>query len=376
MKKLLSILSLAMLISCGSSDDASSTTTSQGVTLALSTASSVMAKMVPATKGISGSKVGALAAFGANYTNTDFAIGGDFGSSPKSFLQKQGDDTAQSSLMYRFRQNVQENICMFAYFLPSTAGVPDVTSAPEVISITDALIASNNGTSLAQACPEVTISNLPPRPFVVRYQVESIASLTDSQYDIKVSFDVGNSGTFGDFFYFGIDATGFKFVYNEFKDDKASSCMFEYNLVTKIGKFEYMEDDDPSFRMIYRGFIDENANIARFIARVEGDDKNDKSTIVVTTPTSSATQLAVSYSFVEDNDDTSSLIDANACVSNTTLAIVTDDTLVCTGATGLAASAATFDITSLLKANIEGIDHTFTIPFTSAADIMTEDLSI
>ena len=101
----------------GCSDSNSGTTNQVGA--AISTARTKVANAVPDTSDVSSFNLESLSSINGVWTNASYAIGSDFGNSPRNAIRVHGDDTAQSSLMYRFKQNM-DGLCIFTQALPTT----------------------------------------------------------------------------------------------------------------------------------------------------------------------------------------------------------------------------------------------------------------
>lgn len=357
---------------CGDSDSTSNPSTTSAISSAVTLAANKMDKAVPSTSSVSflSTDISPMAALTANYTDSDKAISlGDFGQSPRGFLLKHGNDTAQSSLMYRFKQNVEQNICLFSYFLPTTGGVPTITSSPQTVTIPT--MSGTAASSLTSACPSVDTSEVPGGT-VIRYHVEDISSNSGTKYERKISFDLGNDGTFESFFYYTITSTLTKMAFVE-DSSNDSIALFQYDSSTGQAQFEFTEDASGSnFKAFYRAALDETNNQARYLAKVVDTSGPHTSSLVVTLSTQTSTEMSISYSF-DDNADTHDLTDGNACISNTSYNILSDNTLSCqSGAvTGAAASTFTTDFTRITGANILAFDETMEIKFSTLANMLS-----
>lgn len=361
----IALLALAGCSASNSSSDGSTTTPS--VSNALTTAKNKITALVPDTSSVGTSSVSIQASINTEWTDSNKALGGDFGNSPRNFIRNHGDSTAQSSLMFRLGQ-VLENLCLFSTALPSTDGIPDLT-AGSTVTLTSTLKAT-----MASKC-DVSVSDLPPDNTVVGFNVVDISSNSGTQYDRKVGFDMSGGSSYTSFFYFRLTSAITRFSYMENSTNK-SIAIFEYDPSSKISRFEFSESATASnFKLHYRGVLNESTNYGRFIAFVKKTDVSDTATAVVSTKEGEDGTMSISYSF-DDNANTHDFTDGNACVSPSTFSITTDNTLTCGTITGATASSFTADPgTGVTDAYVTATDETTFIQFTSLSDILTAGLA-
>jgi hypothetical protein len=311
---------------------------------------------VPDTSGVSSSSFG-IASITANWTSTSHAIGGDFGSNPRNSIRIHGDSTAQSSLMYRFKQAL-ENLCNFSTGLPTTGGELTLTSEGTI-----ALTASLKST-IETSC-DSDVSGVADGT-EIRYAVEDISGNSGTEYQRKVSFDIGNTATYKDFFYYTVSGTLTKFMYIENSTNK-SAALFEYDTTTGVAKFEFSESATAPFTVHYRVLLDENSDAGRFTAWVSNN--TDQMRAVVGTLEGGGSQIAVSYAFVDDGSN--DITEGNACVATSNFSIATDNTLTCTGVTGASVTGYTSDHSDINGTYILSLNETAGIQFTNSTDILT-----
>lgn len=399
LNRLLVAISILALMGCSDSDDDNgSSQNGSVVSQAVNTASTVVTQAVANTSNVSFG-LSPQAALNSVFADSNYGLGGDFGSTPRDFLLLQGNPTnsGNTGLMYRFNQNVAQNMCMFAYFTPSTGGVIDLSSGEFNISITAATLVN-----LPSSCPAVTQSELTNLEglisgsggtLTVRAEVTDVSQESGSQYDRLVKYDLGNTGTFTNFFYFRITSDVTRFSFTETADGGGgvggSSSFFEYNPATGLGAFEYFTwgDGDNSGSNapdgngrgeVYRVLVDAPNGTGYYLARVSaGETDATNIALVVTTPLSSATELAANFDIVANSSEPN----AQACVQNTDFSIDVvggdDDTLACAGlsVSALAVSGFTGGAEStflgLNETYFTGIDSSKVISFDSASNILT-----
>lgn len=359
MKQLLVlIVFLALAFSCGKESDEGSGSGIKNVKGAIDSASTSLGAIVPDTSSISFTSKSDKASLNAVFTSSNHALGGDFGSSPRGFLLKHGNSSAQSSLMYRLKQALG-NLCVFTTALPKTGDDINVVG-DSTVTLTAALKATITSTCSAD------VSNIPDDT-VVGYKVEDISSAGSSQFSRKVSFDTDGNGTttqYNQAFYYTIENNTFKFSFME-DGTNDSVALFDYR--NGVFRFEFSEAAG-TFTAHYRGILTESTDQAVFAAY--NLMNNDVSKAVVATVENGGTQLAFSYSF-DDNGNTHDVTDANACITTSNMNIATDNTLTCSGVTGTNSSSWTTTLTGINSGYVTGMDETKFIQFTNSTDILT-----
>ncbi|MEM7645687.1 MAG: hypothetical protein AAF203_02145 [Pseudomonadota bacterium] len=367
--KRLALLFIALIFAGCSSDDDASVTAPTTVTGALTNINTQVGNLVPATNSLSATSVlKQRVAMTTEWTTTGntYSHGGDFGASPRDYVRIHGDNTANSSLMYRLKQII-DNICLFTTALPDADndGTPDITTA-STTTLSAAVKAD-----LSSTCG-VDVSELPPDDTVVGFQVEDISGNTGSQYDGKVSFDLTGGTSFTDFFYFRLNASVNRVAYVE-DGSNDSAAFFQFDVATGVFSFEFSEDATSNFLSHYRGVLETTTNLGRFSAVVIRN--NDTSTAVVSVQEGGGDELHVSYSF-DDDADSNDFADGSACIAAADFSIATDNSESCnSGAiTGVLASASTFDVaTNINGTNILATDETSVINFSDLTTILTAD---
>jgi hypothetical protein len=355
MKKIMLMTLSIALVSCGS--DGSGSGNSNAVSGALDTASTKIGRVVPDTSSVSFTSLDAKAAITSAWTDSNYSLNSPDigGTSPKEFIRRQGDSSKQSSLMYRLKQNLN-NLCLFTAALPSSSGDITLTSGAE-ITLTAAV-----KNTLSSKC-NVSLSSLPADGTKIGYKVEDISSNSGTNYDRKVSFALGGGTGYDDFFYYRISGTLTRFSYEE-DGTNDSYVYFDYDTSTGIGRYEFSEIAG-SFTAHYRVFLDENANEGLFLAYVKQGSNFSKA--VVKASEGGGTQLAVSYTV----DSTSDITDGNACISNSDFSIASDNTLTCSGITGVASSSWTSTLTGIAGTYVTDQDETTIVQFDSMTNVLT-----
>lgn len=346
------------------------------VSQSLDLASTKISNAIPDTSGITAAStfvksLDPRVSINTEWTDTDYGFGGDFGTTPQDFILKQGDSTAQSSLMFRFNQAL-ENLCLFTTALPTTNGVVDLSPA-STVTLDATLLAT-----MSSVCG-VDTSQILPEGSVVGYIVEDVSAVSGSQFERRVGFDLEGGSDFLDFFYFTITDTVTRFAYKEISSINDSIVIFDYDSATGIGMLEFSEKSPGAggFELHYRVLLDENSNQGVYIANVDsnGDTADGVVSAAVATQEGGGSQLVVSLSF---DDGVNSIVDGNACVSTTDFSIAADNTLTCTNPaiTGTAVSNFTADVSGIGSTyDLNGFDETSFIQFTNTADIFTAVLA-
>ncbi len=358
---------IAFLANCSSSNNTTTPTTDiTTVSGALTNIDSKIEAIVPNTGDIAATSFNLRVSMATEWvtTGSTYSIGGDFGASPRDYVRNQGDETVQGSLMFRLKQSM-ESLCLFSTALPSTNGVPDLSSAA-VVKLTSTIKAT-----MVSTCG-VALDDLPPDGTDVGYQVEDVSAVSGSQYDRKISFDMAGGSAFHDEFYFTLTSTLTRMLYME-DSTNDSSAFFEYIPADGLFKFEYTENAAAPFRVHYRGILSENSNLGRFVAW--GNMNSDFSTAVVSVQEGTGDLMHVSYSF-DDDANTNDFADGSACIDTTDFSTDTDATETCGGITGALASAFTVDLNIEVDGTyVLGHDHTSIIQFNSLANILTSGLA-
>jgi hypothetical protein len=228
-------ISALSLVAC-SDDDATPVTGVNIATVngALSNTQTKLEALIPDTSGVSASPLQRVAMTTEWTTGSNtYAHGGDFGDSPRGFVRNHGDNTAQSSLMFRLNQTI-ENVCLFSTALPSTNGIPDLNPG-STVTLTAAL-----KSTLSSTCG-VALSDLPADGTVVGYRVVDTSSVSGSQYDREVGFDMSGGSSYTDIFRFTFTSTLNRFSYME-NGTNDSLALFEYDPVNGLLRFEFSED--------------------------------------------------------------------------------------------------------------------------------------
>ena len=221
--------------------------------------------------------------FAEGFTTVGLAPTSDLG--PDFFYAIHGDRSVEDSISFQFRQNVEQDMCIFTYSLPSTNGFPDLR-AESTLTITEAMFDSNNGTSLEAACPLVFRGDIPDRPFDVLAEVIDVSNLPGSQYDRLLTFTIDGDVSR---FYYRKNETLTRLAYFEDRASETdSSTFFEFNQLTNITKYEYIRESD-SFRFIQ--------NLVRFATNRFTNAPETTALIVTKIASQISPQVAVSYSF-------------------------------------------------------------------------------
>jgi hypothetical protein len=217
--------------------------------------------------------------------------------------------------MYRFKQNM-DGICIYTTALPTTNNVLNLNSGStlELTAAVKASLTSSCGGDLS-GTPDGTL---------IGYKVEDISGSAGSLYDKKVSFDVDGNSTYTEykaFFYYRISGTVIRMAFIE-DSTSDSEAMFDYDSATGIAKFEFSEVAVAPFTAHYRVLLDENNDKGYFTAYVA--NSADSMQAVVSKIEGAGSQMAVSYTFVDDGPN--DITDGNACISTSDLSVVTDNT--------------------------------------------------
>ncbi|NQZ18288.1 MAG: hypothetical protein HRT44_03375 [Bdellovibrionales bacterium] len=356
---LLALIGLGLAACSDDGDNAATAPTT--VSAALSNAQTQVNNIVPDSSSLTATAFMPRVAMTTEWTTTGntYSLGGIFGASPRDFVRLMGDNTANSSLMYRLKQ-VIDNLCVFTIGLPSTNGIPDL-SDPNTVTLTAALKAQ-----MVSDCG-VQLGDLPPDDTVVGYRVTDVSSETGSEYDRRVYFDLSGGTSYTDFFFLRINASVNRMAYME-NGSNDSLALFEYDLATNTFKFEFSEVA-TTFTTHYRGILDANNDLGRFVAAV--NNGADTSTAVVSTQEGGGDELHVSYSF-DDDANTNDFANGSSCVNSNDFSIATDNTETCGDITGNLAAAFTFDfITSITTGYVTGTSEGTSIQFTSLDNMLT-----
>jgi hypothetical protein len=355
-KSVLALLIVGLVAGCseGNNNDSGSSSNT-GASGAISTAETKVSNAVPDTGSVSASTIDPLS-LNSEWTDTDYAIGGDFGSNPRNAIRIHGDSDAQSSLMYRFNQAL-ENLCNFTSALPTSGGDLTLTSE-STVTLTAAVkssIESDCGSDLSSV----------PDDTVIRYAVEDISGNSGANYERKVSFDLGNTSTYTDFFYYTNSGNTTRFLYTE-DGTNDSAAFFDYDASSNVARFEFSEAAG-SFDLHYRVLLLEDSNAGFFTAWI--DNGTDSSRAVVATFEGGGDEIAVSYSFTDDGAN--DITEGNACISTSDFSVANDNTLTCTGVTGSSVTGYTSDHSDINSSYITGLDETASINFNTSSNILT-----
>tara|TARA_B100000749_G_scaffold84052_1_gene63872 strand:+ start:17665 stop:18744 length:1080 start_codon:yes stop_codon:yes gene_type:complete len=329
---------------------------------ALDTAADKVNRAVPDTSSISLASLSTQSSLASFWEDSDFALGGDFGSSPKDSVRVHGDPSSQNSLMYQFHQAL-ENLCVFTTSLPSTGGDLEYTSGHVLV------LSSKVKAELSDAC-DVDLSGVLTGK-VIGYKVEDVEASTGSHFDTKVSFDVDGNSTYNqyaNYFYYRIEDAKIRFLYTE-NGENASAALFEYDLTTGLSRFEFSEVSSTPYTTHYRVLLNELNSEGLFSAYVE--NASDSMQAVAKTSVEGGNEIAVSYSFVDNGSN--DLTDGNACIGISDFNIVTDNTLACLGVTGFSASSYLVDHSGVSAASIGELDETTELQWNSSFDFLTAD---
>ncbi len=357
------ILSSMAIMGCSSSDGGG-TSASTTVSTAMSNVDTQISNLIPDTSGLSATALLTRAAMTTEWTTTGntHTLGGDFGASPRDFVRIMGNEGAQSSLMYRLNQ-IMDNVCIFNVALPDTDnnGLPDLTDG-STVTLTAAVKAN-----MVSECG-VSSSNLPADDEVVGYQVQETESGSD--YEYIVGFDMNGGTSYASFFFFTINSSLNRIGYSETSaaGGNSSVALFEYNPTSNIFLFEFSEFAPSTFEAHYRGVLNASTGIGRFVAGVS--DLTDTSQAVVSVLEGGGDELHVSYSF----DGSSAVTDGSACIDSSDFSVATDASESCNSGqiTGALASAFTYDWqTTVNQAWVDSRGVTSNIQFTGITDILT-----
>ncbi len=369
MKLVLFWASLILLTHCSS--DNSNPDTSPNITTVTGALTNIASKIeatVPDTSAIAPSSFNTRAAMTEwTTTGSQHSLGGDFGASPRDYVRNQGDEDVQGSLMYRLNQ-VMDNLCVFAAALPSTNGVPNLTTSATTITLTSTL-----KSNIVSACG-VDVNELPADGTEVGYLVEDISDVSGSQYDRKISFDMAGGSSFHNFFYMTLTTSMTRMSFLEASTND-SVAFFEYIPADGLFKFEFSENATAPFRVHYRGILNETSNLGRFVAW--STNNTDSSIAVVSVLEGAGDQLHASYSF-DDDANMDDFTDGSACLDSTDLSVETDNDESCGDISGVLASAFTVDLETGVDAGsvyILARDETHIIQFNTLANILTAGLA-
>ncbi len=365
MKKYILLLAVLGLTACGDDDSstpAAVTAPPSSIDGAIDLSRQKLGELVPDTSEISTASLNARTAFGNDWEDGNYALGGDFGNSPRNFVRAQGDEDAQSNLMFRLDQ-MMDNLCIFNVALPNTDGVPDLSGGNQIVTLTAAV-----KQQIVSECG-VSSGDLPPDDTDVGYYVSDISGETDSMFQREAGFDMSGGTSFHSFFRFTISDSVMRMSYIA-DEGNVSAGFLEYDVTAQVFRFEFSEEAAAPFALHFRGTLQDTTNLGRFVAIIT--DKTDTSSAVVSINEGNGDQVHVSYSY-DDDADTNDLPSASACISGVDMSIAADDATSCSnGITGADVADVSIDMTTIISGTyFNSLDETTFIQFSDFSDIMT-----
>ncbi len=315
-----------------------------------------------------------------DYEDSLFGLGGDYGATPRGFLQRQIDPASEGGLLNRFNEALGEHFCLLSQLLPATDGIIDLAPDGAVLALEASDLSGKAAARIVAACPRLAPQKLvelsDQAPLNLHYRVEDLSDIADSQYERRISIG-WNQATYSDFTYYSADATRLKLLVlqsNVLRPGKGSSyAALETDTNSGVIRFEFhglhlgsQADRHDVYRVYADTLIGESIVLAR-----SNSDRMMPDTVVAVARHIDDDLLEVSF----DIDAAADIHDLAVCVDRRSLEPVLPEKAAPGCGVGAVVAASGFSalsgFTSRVKSDFARIDETAVVGFASASQVLS-----